>query len=353
MAIFSTPPKSICVLRLSAIGDVCNAIASVQAIQHHWPSSQITWVTGKLEAELLSAVPNIRVITFDKKQGIKAYIKLWQELKNERFDALLHMQYAIRASIVSLGIRAKYRLGFDKKRAKDGQRFFTNYKVPSPHSAHVLDGFCSFAHSLGVPDFKPSWSLSYNSEYALWAEKIFNQKAHNLVVVPGASKAYKNWTARGYADVIKHAQKKGYNVILAGSPSPIEISLGSDIEGLVDEPITNVIGQSSLLEMLALLDKASLVISPDTGPAHMANAVATPVIGLYAHHNPARTGPYCYQEYVVSAYDEALKAENEQSLKDLDWRTRVKAEDAMQRITSDKVIEKFEQVTAHIATKRD
>ncbi len=67
MALFSTPPRSICILRLSAIGDVCHAIAVVQAIQRHWPTTEITWVVGKVEAQLVNALPNINVISFDKK----------------------------------------------------------------------------------------------------------------------------------------------------------------------------------------------------------------------------------------------------------------------------------------------
>lgn len=79
--------------------------------------------------------------------------------------------------------------------------------------------------------------------------------------------------------------------------------------------MNNLVGKSSLKEMLALLDKANLVVAPDTGPAHMANAVNTPIIGLYAHHNPERTGPYQYRQYVVSAYEEAIQPRQAKHLK--------------------------------------
>lgn len=103
MALFQSDPHSLCILRLSAIGDVCNTIAAVQAIQRQWPQTRITWVTGKLEAELIQSLPDVQVIVFDKKLGWRAYTQLWQQLKSERFDALLHMQYAFRASIATLG----------------------------------------------------------------------------------------------------------------------------------------------------------------------------------------------------------------------------------------------------------
>ncbi|GAM54713.1 lipopolysaccharide heptosyltransferase I [Vibrio ishigakensis] len=154
MSLFSCAPKSLCILRLSAIGDVCNTIAVIQGIQQHWPQTKITWITGKIEAQLLQAVENIEVIVFDKNKGIQAYLALWKSLKGREFDALLHMQYAIRASVATLGIKSKYKLGFDKKRSQDFQTLFTNHKVKSPESMHVLDGLMAFSSKLGVPSIK-------------------------------------------------------------------------------------------------------------------------------------------------------------------------------------------------------
>jgi len=344
MALFSSAPRSICVLRLSAIGDVCNAVAAVQAIQHQWPETQITWITGKLEAQLINGLPNVSVIVFDKKQGWKAYKNLWAELKGQSFDALLHMQYAFRASVATLGIKAKYKLGFDVARSQDFQHLFTNVKVTSPQAPHVLDGLLAFAECLGVKKQEPKWSLTYSDSDHQWAKLQLSDSKRNLVVVPAASKAYKNWTAEGYVEVITHAQQLGWHVILAGSPAQIEIDLAAEITSKLTQPIFNLVGKSQLKEMLALLDLADLVIAPDTGPTHMANAMNTPVLGLYAHHNPQRTGPYQYRDYVVSAYEEALFAETGKTKDQVSWRTRVKDKQAMQRIQPRNVIQMFDKM---------
>lgn len=344
MSLFKQPPQKICILRLSAIGDVCNTIAVIQAIQKHWPGTEITWITGTLEAELLKSIPDINVVVFNKKNGFSEYLRVWKLLKGVHFDALLHMQYAIRASLLTMGIKAKYKLGFDAKRSQDGQRLFTNIKVPSPESDHVLDGLCQFAITLGVPEFTPTWSLHYNDDANNWAEEHLSKDKTNLVIVPGASKAYKNWTAAGYVDVIHHALANGLNVVLAGSPAKVEKDLGQDIEQALNVSVTNLIGKSSLLQMLALIDKADVVIAPDTGPTHMANAMNTPVIGLYAHHNPERTGPYNYRPLVVSAYTEALWEETQKLPSQVSWRTRVQDEKAMERIASESVIKMLDKV---------
>jgi heptosyltransferase I len=329
------------VLRLSAIGDVCNAIAAVQAIQAQWPETKITWISGKVEAQLLECISNVRVIVFDKKQGWKGYLSLWRQLKDEHFDALLHMQYALRASLATLGIKAKYTLGFDRTRSQDGQTWFTNVKVPSPSSPHVLDGLLAFASVLGVDDITPHWQLQYDESDRLWAEQHIISEHRHLVVVPAASKAYKNWTVQGYVDVIHHAQQQGWTVFLAGSPAKIEIDLAQKIEAKLTQPAINLVGKTSLKQMLALIDLAQLLLAPDTGPTHMANALNTPVIGLYAHHNPERTGPYRYRDFVVSCYTEALLAETGKRPQEVDWRTRVKDEHAMARIQAQDVIEMF------------
>ncbi|WFB48050.1 glycosyltransferase family 9 protein [Vibrio coralliilyticus] len=348
MSLFSSAPESLCILRLSAIGDVCNTVAAVQAIQRQWPQTNIVWITSKLEAKLIEDMPGIRVIVFDKKEGWQGYKKLWAALKGQKFDALLHMQYAFRASIATLGIKAKYKLGFDSIRSQDFQTLFTNIKVPSPDSMHVLDGLLAFGHTLGIEDMSPAWTLEYSDEDKHWAQQQLSTDKHNLVVVPAASKAYKNWTAEGYVELIKHAVNQGWQVTLAGSPAQVELDLATIIESKLTCTVNNQVGQSSLKQMLALLDKADLVIAPDTGPAHMANAVNTPVIGLYAHHNPERTGPYQYRQYVVSAYKEAIQAETGKSTEQLSWRARVKDKNAMQRIQPQQVIAMFDKVTTEL-----
>ncbi len=341
---FTSAPSSLCILRLSAIGDVCNTIATVQAIQKQWPTTHITWITGKLESQLLAAIEGIEVIVFDKKAGLEGYKSLWKQLKGRDFVALLHMQYAIRASVATLGIKAKYKLGFASDRSQDFQTLFTNIKVPSPQSLHVADGLMAFAHQIGVPKAELDWTLSYSKQDKEWAESHISHSKPNLLIVPGASKAYKNWNAEGYVDVINHARAKGWNVILAGSPAQVELELAEGIQSRLKEPCLNLVGQSSILQMLALIDNVDIVIAPDTGPAHMASAMKTPIIGLYAHHNPIRVGPYRYLHYTVSVYEEVILAETGKTSQELSWRTRAKDKKAMNRITSNQVINMFTQV---------
>ena len=108
----------------------------------------------------------------------------------------------------------------------------------------------------------------------------------------------------------------------------------------------NLVGKTSLKQLLALLKQASVVIAPDTGPAHMAVTVGTPVIGLYAHSNPDRTGPYTYRHYVVEVYHQQLIAQFGKTAAQLPWGQRVKGAHLMEQISVEAVQQMLDQVIA-------
>lgn len=339
---FTQPPTSLCILRLSAIGDVCNAIAAVQAIQREWPQTCITWIVGKTESVLLRAVEGIEIITLDKKRGWRGYIALYKLLRKRHFDALLHMHASMRANITSLFVRAPLRLGFDAIRSADNQHWFINTRVTSPVSPHVADGFMLFAETLGIKNVKPKWSLVIPKENIEWASSYKSNKPV-LVISPASSKACRNWTSTGYAALAKHAVKQGFEVILTGSPSLVDRELSNQICMQADGAIQhNLTGKTTLLQLLALLQQADIVCSPDSGPGHMAAALEKPVLGIYAHQNPGRTGPYGWEKYVVSNYQENIIAETGLDMTQLPWRARVKNPLVMQDISSSRVLQMFD-----------
>ncbi|MDH0450662.1 glycosyltransferase family 9 protein [Shewanella sp. GD04112] len=333
--------NSLCLLRLSAIGDVCHAVAMVQAIQRQYPQLKITWVIGKLEYQLLKHLPGIEFVIFDKSQGWRSYLNLHKALKGRRFDVLLHMQVALRATLASLAISAKVRVGFDRARAKEGQWLVTNHRVEPLAEPHVLDGFMGFAKAIGVSDITPSWNIPVPQADTEFAQRQIADGEKVLVICAAASKAERNWLPERYAAVAQHAVNKGYRVILCGGPTALEKTLADDITNACSAKLDNLVGKTSLTQLLALLKRASLVLAPDTGPAHMAVTQGTPVIGLYAHSNPGRTGPYLSQQYVVSAYQEAIASQQSGEVK---WGTRAKGEHLMALISVEAVIEKFDQV---------
>ncbi|MFL3652067.1 MAG: glycosyltransferase family 9 protein [Pseudoalteromonas sp.] len=339
--------SSICILRLSAIGDVCHAVSAVQAIQKAHPNAKITWVMGKVEAMLLADLPGVELVIFDKKEGKAALKKLKNTFKGKQFDVLLNMQVALRAGFVARCIPAKVKLGFDWARSKELHSLFINKRIAAQKEAHVLEGFKGFAKAIGVNDYEPSWQMPYTREDEVKADELLGQDylANKLFVIsPAASKAQRNWLPERYAALAEHARAQGFNVALTGGPTELEVNLAENIIKHCNSPILNLVGKTKLKELLCVLKRADLVLAPDTGPAHMAVTVGTPVIGLYAHSNPARTGPYLYQDYVVEVYHQNLLKQTGKTAQQVPWGTRVKGDDLMGQISVESVKAVFDHV---------
>lgn len=274
---------SICILRLSALGDVSHVVPVVRAIQQQVHDAKITWVCGNLEHKILAGIEGIRFIVIDKKGGFSVYRNLGRELAGERFDTLLHMQVAARANFASVCIKADVRLGWDKARSRDLHQCFVNQRIPSVAQQHQVQGFLSFARALGLDADEPQWNLPVSVASKDFAERVLPGKQATLLISPCSSHALRNWSVKGYAAVADYAiDKLGMRVALAGGRSEPELATGMAIEASMSREAVNLIGKDTLPQSLALLQRADVVLSPDAGPAHFANALGTPVIGLYA-----------------------------------------------------------------------
>lgn len=332
-------------MRLSAIGDVCHAAAMVTRIQTHWPDAEITWVIGKVEYQLVKLMPNIRFIIFDKSQGKAATEHLKQAVQGEIFDALLLMQVALRANIASRVIKARRRIGFDWHRSKELHWLFANERIAPQKHSHVLDGFMGFADKLGVPGSpQPEWNIPVSEEDALWGKAQAAKLGDFVVIAPAASKAERNWLPERYAKLANYLHEKGKTVVLSGGPSAFDRKVADEILSFHPNITLDLTGKTTLHQLLVLLKYAQLVIAPDTGTAHMATTVNTPSIGLYAHSNPRRTGPYNNIADTVSVYEQCIEDQKGKPWQRLPWGARAKGEKLMAQITYESVTTKVDSV---------
>lgn len=329
-----TPPCRLCLLRLSAVGDVSHMLPVLRTLQAEWPETAITWVIGNLEHALVGDIPGVEFIIFDKQRRWRAYRDLQRILAGRRFDVLLHMQVSLRASLASLLIRADLKIGFDATRAKDLQWLFTNIRIASPPRQHVVDSFFAFAETLGIRQRVLRWDIPITPTAAQFAAEVLPYHEPALVISPCSSKSYRNWNVQGYAQVADYAiERHGMRVVLTGGPSAIERRYGEEITAAMKHPALNLIGHTDLKQLLAILARARAVVAPDSGPAHLATSVGVPVVGLYAATNPDRARPYLSADYVVNRYPEAVRDKYGKMPADLPWGIRVRDSGAMDRIT--------------------
>jgi heptosyltransferase I len=339
------PPRSICILRLSALGDTCHVVPIVRTLQHVWPATQLTWIVGKAEARLMSLVDGVEFITVDKRAGFGARHALREQLRGRRFDVLLHMQLALRASLVARSVPATVKLGFDRARARDLQWMFTNARIAPRTREHVLDSFFGFLAALGIKDRQVRWDIPLPERARAYAERLIPDKQPTLIISPCSSHVLRNWRPERYAAIADQAARRyGMRVILCGGPSKLELETGAAIEKAANTQVTNQIGRDTLPELLALLARATVLLTPDSGPAHMATMVGTPVLGLYAATNPARSGPYLSRLWCVDAYPEAARRFRGRSPDKLPWTEKIEARGVMDLISVERVAAKLDEL---------
>ncbi len=343
---FEKPPAALCLVRLSAIGDTCHTVPVVRALQKAWPATRITWIIGKTEHSLMSGLHGVEFVVLDKSLGWRGYLAVRRALGGRRFDALLHMHASTRANLASLLVSAPIRLGFDRARARDQQWLFTNQRLPARPQRHVMDGLFEFLDALGVPYGEPRWNIPIDDRDVEFATAQVGKDSPTLVISPCTGQRfrnYRNWRVDWYAEIADYAETRyGARVLLTGGTTEIERSYGAGILAACKSRPTNLIGQTSLKQLLAILQRSTVVLCPDSGPAHMATAVRTPVVGLYATSNRLRTGPYFSQHLVVDKYPEAVQREFGRPIDTLRWGQRVRDPEAMSLITVPDVTAKLD-----------
>jgi heptosyltransferase I len=340
-------PESLCVVRLSAIGDTCHALAVIRRLQDNWPDTRITWIIGKTEASLMSDIDDIDFVIFDKSKGRRAYRDVRRQLEGTRFDIALCMHASMRANLLSRSLPTRTRLGFDRSRARDFQWLFTNRRVPAAKCEHALEAMMSFATAIGAEPKELRWDIPLSDDHRKFAARFVDPGRPLVVISPCSgqrSRNYRNWSISNYATIIQHLQREhGCKIVLTGGSSELENEYSAALCKSGSEQIENRVGKTSLKEVLALLSVADLLICPDSGPAHMATTVGTPVMGLFATSNPDRTGPYLSRDLTVNRYPDAVRKYLGRDVEALRWGQRVRHPDAMNMITIGDVSDKIDQ----------
>jgi len=340
-------PRSICLLRLSALGDVTHVVPLVRTLQRAWPGVALTWVIGTSEHRLLEGLPGVEFLVYDKRSGLRGMRELRRRLHGRRFDALLQMQVAARANLLSGFIPARRRIGYDRSRSKDLHGLFINERIADRPGIHVLDAIGSFCEPLGLRQTTVTWDLPVPDAAREWARAQWpDDGVPTLLVSPCSSHAVRNWRPERYAAVADHASSRGWRIVLCGGRSELERNVADAILAAMRAPALDLVGKDTLKQLPALLERADLLMTPDSGPMHIANAMGTKVLGLHAASNPRRSGPYSDLRYCVDRYDAAAQRYLGKAAAELKWGTKIERDGVMDLITVDDGVAAFERYVA-------
>ncbi|MDV3467723.1 glycosyltransferase family 9 protein [Stenotrophomonas sp. C3(2023)] len=343
--------SSLCLLRLSALGDVTHVVPLVRTLQAGLPGTPIHWIIDKVGLKLLDGLPGVTFHAYDKKTGLAGMRALRDTLPAQRFEALLQMQVAFRANVLSAFVPARRRIGYDRSRSKDLHGLFINERIADRPGIHVLDAIGSFCEPLGLRQDTVSWDLATPTEAHDWASAQWEDDGRPVLMIsPCSSHVRRNWYADRYAAVASHAQARGWRVVLCGGRSDLERNMSDAIQAQLETPALDLVGKDTLKQLPALLARANLVMTPDSGPMHIANAMGAKVLGLHAASNPHRSGPYSDRRYCADRYDDAARRYLRKPASELKWGTKIEFDDVMELITVEDGIAAFERYVAdHLA----
>ncbi len=346
---------NLAIFRLSALGDATHVLAVVAAVQAQRPEWRISWIIGPGEAKLMAGLPGVTFYVYRKNEGWRGAMALRAQILRDHpngFDALLHMQLALRANLVSRLIPARRRIGFDAPRSKELHRLVINERIPSTHAVHVQDVLLQFLVPLGLQ--RPQtlhWPFAIPDDALAFAKQALPDGARYCLLSPCASHCLRNWRAERYAQVLQFAQREhGLTPVLIGGKSEIETqtcdAIRTELKALGVHDYIDLVGKDTLKSLLALLQRASVVISPDSGPAHMAQALGVKVVGLYAATDARRSGPYQSLAYCTQHYERAAQLYLGKSARQLRWGQKVERAGVMDLIGVDEVCQLLNQAVS-------
>lgn len=300
-----SPPDRICIVMLTAVGDAVHVLPVVTAVKRANPRASITWVLQPGPASLVRGHPDVdEILVFERKRGLRAFLDVRKELRRRRFDITLAMQSYLKAGVITAFTRAPVKLGFDRDRARDLTWIFTNARLEPRGERHFQDQYLEFAEALGADPEPLEWRLGPWEEEKAWRDEFAGRFDRPLAtIVVATSKPEKDWVPERWAEVCDALWDDfGLQPILAGGRSERELSAQAVIEERTRSPTVSTLG-CPFRELVSILDASALVLTPDTGPMHMAVAIGTPTIALMGYTNPKRTGPYRrFHDLMIDAY---------------------------------------------------
>jgi heptosyltransferase I len=302
----SVPLDRVAVVMISTVGNAVHTLPVVNSIKAHRPDSRITWIMQPGSAALVQGHPAVdEVVVFDRKRGVAGFAELRRSLAGHRFDVALNLQAYFKSGVATAFTGAPIRVGYDKARARDLTWLFSTDRLPARPRGHVQDEFLEFLEFLGVP-IRLEWGLEPTQEEGVrYAPLLPDASGPTVAMVIGTTKAEKEWPAERYAALADRiGAELGGRTVLVGARSPREEEAAAAIRASASHKPLDL-REWDLRRLAYLLSRADVVVSPDTGPLHMAVALGTPTVALMGHTNPKRYGPYRqYGDLLVDAFGE-------------------------------------------------
>ena len=296
--------KNILIIKPSSLGDIVLALPALSALRRSFPAAEISWLIRPEFAPLLKGHPHLtRTIIFDRKllgrawRNLKAFnslLELIEQMHKSNFDAVIDLQGLFRTAC--LGWLTGCRKRFGMSSAREFAHIFYTHKIDQTEDCiHLVDYYLKMTRAAGASDADVEFILPQDAVAGESVAKLLSARGIKAgsyaVFVPGSAHRDKCWPVERFAELADRISPQfGLSVIATGTEP--EWSIAEGIKAAAHTPVENLAGLTGLLELVALLRGAGLVVSNDTGPGHIAAALGVPVVLIFGRSNPARVAPY-------------------------------------------------------------
>jgi len=331
-------PRSIVVVKLSAIGDVLHGVPVAVALKRAFPTARIGWAVEGRAADVLAGHPAVDHLFRLPRGWLKspsAVLTLRRQLRAFAPDVAIDLQGLLKSGVATWLSGARMRIGFARPVAREGSWLACTNMV-KPVATHVVDRNCDLLVPLGVRESRPAfdmprWPIS-RERMLQW---LTGQRLPEppVVINPGAGWASKRWPTERFAALARCLHRRH-------GIRPLVVWGGGEERAAAERIAADSCGeaivapQTTRQDLGELFRLARLVISGDTGPLHLAAAVGTPCVGLFGPVPAARNGPYGSQHVCVEP-PEALRPK---------WDDRKTDTAAMAGIAVEQVVAAVEQL---------
>jgi lipopolysaccharide heptosyltransferase II len=287
--------RHILFIKPSSLGDIVHAMPTLAALRRGHPSARVTWLVKRQWAGLVERIDGVdRVWAVDP--GVKGWLSQVPSLRAEHFDVAVDLQGLFRSAVMGWLSGAPHRVGFAN--AREGSPWWYNQSVAVPTAEmHAVDRYLLVAKAMGAEhpgaaEFRFRIPQSDSDEVARLLGRAGVGPGTNWVAMNVSARwPTKRWPAASFAAVADQLNEGGFGpVLFIGGPEDRPVI--NVVSGMMKTRAINIAGAPAVGLLPALLNQAAILITNDSGPMHIAAAVATPVLALFGPTSQVRTGPY-------------------------------------------------------------
>ena len=330
----STEFSRILLIKPSALGDVVHTIPVLVKLRARYPNARIDWLITPENADIVRCHPALsNVVLFARRdfskrgrrwRALVSFFDLLKQIRRAKYDLVIDMHGQLRSAFFALVSGAHVRIGFDRpikrgvtvsaehdlrnvpshgwRGAREGSWIAYTHRVSIPTlDVHAIDRYLWVGPLLGFDDDPPDLTIHLSSDTVRNVEQLLEEHGVTpdmplIILVPGTIWETKHWTIEGFAGVARQFLHDGFAVALAGTMRDQERcrQIAAAAPGTCD-----LSGKTTPAELAALIRRAELAVTNDSGSMHVAASLGKPMVSVFGPTNPVHIGPYQRPESVV------------------------------------------------------